>query len=42
MFRTKGSVAETVWKDNKEIYLISNAYPVSRDQTVCKKRKMEL
>ena len=40
-FWTKESVAVTVWKDN-EIYLISNAYPVSRDQTVCKKRKMEL
>jgi len=39
MFQTKGSVAVTVWKDHKEIYLISNAYPVSGDQTVPRKRK---
>ena len=37
--RTKGSIAITVWKDNKEIYLISNAYPVSGDVTVPRKRK---
>jgi len=31
----------TVWKDNKEIYLISNVYPVSGDETVPRKRKAD-
>ncbi len=39
MFRTKGNVALTVWKDHKAIYLISNAYPVSGEMTVPRKRK---
>ncbi len=39
LFRTKGSVAVTVWRDNKEIFLVSNAYPVSGDLTVPRKHK---
>ncbi len=39
MFRTKGSVTVTVWRDNKEMYLLSNAYPVSGEMTVPRKRK---
>jgi len=31
----------TVWKDNKEIYLISNVYPVSGDETVPRKWKAD-
>ncbi len=38
MYRTKGSDAVHVWKDRKEIYLISNAYAVSGDVTVPRKR----
>ena len=41
MVRTKGTIALTVWRDNKEIYLISNAYPVSGDVTVPRKRKQD-
>ncbi len=39
MWRAKENVVGTVWKDNKDIYLISNAYPVSGDTTVPRKRK---
>ena len=41
IFRTKGNVAVTVWKDSKEIHLISNAYPVSGEMTVSRKRKTD-
>ncbi len=39
MFRTKGSVMVTVWKDRTDIFLMSNAYPVTGDLTVPRKRK---
>ena len=41
IFRTRGNVAVTVWKDNKDIQLISNAYPVSGEMTVPRKRKAD-
>ena len=41
MFRSKRSVILTVWKDNKDIHLISNAYPTSGDMTVPRKRKVD-
>ncbi len=31
MFRTKGSVTVTVWTDRKDIFQMSNAYPVTGD-----------
>lgn len=34
-------MAVTVWKDNKDIYLISNVYPVSGDETVPRKWKAD-
>ena len=41
LFRTKGNVAITLWKDNKDIHLISNAYPVCGETTVRRKRKTD-
>ena len=41
LWRAKRNTAVTVWKDNKEIHLISNAYPVSGDVTVPRKRKTD-
>ena len=40
LFRTKGNVAITLWKD-KDIHLISNAYPVFGETTVPIKLKVD-
>ena len=41
MFQSKGTITPTVWKDNKDIHLISNAFPVSGEVTVPRKRKAD-
>ena len=41
LYRTKQNVTVTVWKDNRHIHMISNAYPVSGDTTVKRKRKTD-
>ena len=37
--QSKNNVIATVWKDNKHIYLMSNAYPPSSDEKVKRKQK---
>ena len=39
LHQTKNSITVTVWRDNRHIHLISNAYPVSGDSTVLRKTK---
>ena len=39
--RSKRSVTVTVWRDTRHIHLVSNAYPVSGDTTVARKRKTD-